>query len=104
KETYKTLIAIEAGTAAKIAKTMIVPAAVTAIAEYSVVPAVAGLAGEMSSLLERVVSGVAALEAAGEPAGQIAAMNELRVAVDALEALVPADLWPMPTYAEMLFI
>jgi len=104
KETYETLIAIEAGTAADIAKTLVVPAAVTAITEYSVVPAVAGLVGEMSSLLEQVVSGVAALEAAGEAAGQIEAMNELRVAVDALEALVPADLWPMPTYAEMLFI
>lgn len=104
KETYETLIAIEAGTAADIAKTMIIPAVVTAITEYSAVPAVAGIAGEMSSLLEQVVSGVAALEAAGEAAGQIVAMNELRVAVDALEALVPADLWPMPTYAEMLFI
>ena len=104
KETYETLIAIEAGTAANIAKTMIIPAAVTAITEYSIVPAVAGIAGEMSSLLEQVVSGVAILEAAGEPAGQIGAMNELRASVDALEALVPADLWPLPTYADMLFI
>ena len=70
----------------------------------SVVPAVAGLADEMSSLLEQMVSGVASLEAAGDAAGQIAAMNDLRVVVDALESLVPADLWPMPTYAEMLFI
>ncbi len=104
KETYETLIAIEASAAADIAKTMIIPAAVTAITEYSVVPAVAGISGEMSSLLEQVVSGVAALEAVGEPAGQVAAMNGLRASVDALEALVPADLWPMPTYAEMLFI
>ncbi|MCK5676657.1 MAG: glutamine synthetase type III, partial [Verrucomicrobia bacterium] len=104
KETYETLIAIEASAAADIAKTMIIPAAVTAITEYSVVPAVAGISGEMSSLLEQVVLGVSALEAVGEPAGQVAAMNGLRASVDALEALVPADLWPMPTYAEMLFI
>ena len=104
KETYETLIAIEADTAARIAKTMIIPSVVTAISEYSGVPAVAGIAGEMSSLLEQAVSSVAVLEAAGEAAGQIEAMNELRVSVDALEALVPADLWPMPTYAEMLFI
>jgi glutamine synthetase type III len=29
-------------------------------------------------------------------------MNELREAVDALEVIVPADLWPMPSYSEML--
>ncbi len=104
KETYETLIAIEAGTAARIAKTMIIPSVVTAISEYSGVPAVAGLVGEMSNLLEQMVTGIATLEAAAEATGQIVAMNELRASVDALEALVPADLWPMPTYAEMLFI
>jgi len=31
-------------------------------------------------------------------------MNELRASVDALEALVPADLWPLPTYSEMLCV
>ena len=30
--------------------------------------------------------------------------NEPMASVDALEALVPADLWPLPSYAEMLFI
>ena len=40
----------------------------------------------------------------GFTSAEIAAMNELRESVDALEAIVPADLWPMPTYSEMLFI
>jgi glutamine synthetase len=31
------------------------------------------------------------------------AMQTLRQDIDALEALLPADLWPVPTYAEMLF-
>jgi glutamine synthetase len=31
-------------------------------------------------------------------------MNELRESGDALETLVPHDLWPLPTYREMLFI
>ncbi len=32
------------------------------------------------------------------------AMETLRVAVDALETRVAADLWPMPTYRELLFL
>ncbi|NNJ70678.1 MAG: glutamine synthetase type III [Kiritimatiellales bacterium] len=101
-EAYETLIGIEASTAIDIAKTMIIPAAVTTINEYSSVPAVAGMTSELSSLLEKTVAGIAALEAAGEPSAEIAAMNELRESVDALEALVPADLWPLPSYDEML--
>ncbi len=103
-EAYETLIAIEAGTSVDIAKTMIIPAAVTAISEYSDVAAVKSITDEMSSLLEEVVAGIDTLEAAEKPAAQIAAMDELRASVDALEAIVPADLWPMPTYVDMLFI
>ena len=29
-------------------------------------------------------------------------MNELREAGDSLESVVPQDLWPLPTYREML--
>ncbi len=102
KETYETVIGIEANTALDIAKTLIVPAVVTAITEYSEVAAVAGITGEMSSLLEQVVSGIAQLESAKGATAEIAAMNELRASVDALEALVPADLWPLPSYNEIL--
>jgi glutamine synthetase type III len=31
-------------------------------------------------------------------------MDALRVVVDCLEAYVPKDLWPVPSYAEMLFV
>jgi glutamine synthetase len=31
-------------------------------------------------------------------------MLEVRKAVDALEALVDDDLWPLPSYQEMLFV
>ena len=34
----------------------------------------------------------------------IPAMNTVRAAGDKLEALVADDLWPLPTYQEMLFI
>jgi len=30
-------------------------------------------------------------------------MNKLRADIDALEMLVPRSLWPVPTYADMLF-
>ena len=34
----------------------------------------------------------------------IPAMAALREAGDALECIVPHDLWPLPTYREMLFV
>jgi len=34
----------------------------------------------------------------------IPSMDALREAGDALECLVPQNLWPLPTYREMLFI
>ena len=101
-ETYETLIEIEAESAADIAKSMLIPAAVMAINEYSSVPAVASITEELSSLTEKAVAGVKALEAAEGAAAQIEAMNELRESIDALEAIVPAELWPLPSYGELL--
>jgi glutamine synthetase len=34
----------------------------------------------------------------------IPAMNAVRVLADKLEGIVADDLWPLPTYREMLFI
>ena len=34
----------------------------------------------------------------------IPAMNAVRLACDKLERIVPNELWPVPTYREMLFI
>ena len=34
----------------------------------------------------------------------VPAMNALRESGDALEGLVPQDVWPLPTYREMLFV
>ena len=34
----------------------------------------------------------------------VPAMAQVRAAADALEAVVPDELWPLPTYQEMLFI
>ena len=35
---------------------------------------------------------------------QLTAMAKVREAADKLEKIVPDDLWPLPKYAEMLFI
>ncbi|MBN2162374.1 MAG: glutamine synthetase III [Pontiellaceae bacterium] len=104
EEVYETLIGIEAATALDIAKSMIIPAVVTAINEYSSVPAVAGITAEMSSLLEKTVAGITALEKAESTEDEVVAMGELRASVDALEAIVPADIWPLPSYAELLLV
>ena len=34
----------------------------------------------------------------------VPAMNEVRDVVDRLERIVPDDLWPVPTYRDMLFV
>jgi glutamine synthetase len=39
----------------------------------------------------------------GKTDKMINGMNELRESVDGLEEIVPDDIWPFPTYAEMLF-
>jgi glutamine synthetase len=34
----------------------------------------------------------------------IPAMNAVRTIADRLERVVPDDLWPLPTYRDMLFV
>lgn len=104
KEAYGLLIQIEADTTVVMAKTGILPAVVTAITEYSAVSAVSGIVAEMNTLVESMIAATEKLEAAEGTIAQIEGMAEVRGCVDALEAIVPADLWPVPSYAEMLFI
>ena len=33
----------------------------------------------------------------------VVVMNALRKDIDALEGVTPTEIWPVPTYAEMLF-
>ncbi|AHF10730.1 glutamine synthetase III [Dehalobacter restrictus] len=59
--------------------------------------------------LEKAVLGAADVEDAHANAVYyrdivFVAMNELRIYGDKLETLVDAELWPLPTYVEMLFI
>jgi glutamine synthetase type III len=61
---------------------------------------------DITSEAETALTLISKLEAAVKK-NDIAAIKEgtakLRVPVDALERLVPADVWPLPSYAEMLF-
>jgi glutamine synthetase len=59
---------------------------------------------ELQKLLEHEGNGDAAKHAKYFRDRVVPAMNALREAGDALECLVPQDLWPLPTYREMLFV
>ena len=118
-EQYVTEINIEAETAASIARTMILPAA----ARQATMLGAAGLpelVKEHMELVELFVDALDELErrnlAESQPEDEILeharfmhdrvlpAMEAVRVAADALEKVVADDLWPLPKYAEILFI
>ena len=108
---------IEAETTDSIARTLILPAALRylALGEESGIGAVAD---ETTPLVDELVASIKELDGANEyPDGvegmdlaihardkQLAAMERVREAADRLEKIVPDDLWPLPKYAEMLFI
>ncbi len=74
---------------------------------------------DLCNLLQRLQASIGTLEKALGRAGStvgcakqaaayrdlvIPAMNAVREAVDGLEQIVDCDYWPLPTYAEMLFL
>ncbi len=129
-ERYCKEINIEGLTAVNIAKRQILPVAI----QYSSMLAdtinsvkAAGAASKAQSkiladvcgLIDDLQVGIVSLEEAIEKSAAIGdvakearsyrdavipAMAEVRKAVDSLEMLVDADMWPLPTYAEMLFV
>ncbi len=117
-EQYVTIVNIEAETAASIARTMLLPAAVRHLAELKEA-GVEELIGETEGLVGEFVTRIKALEAAniGHPDGEDAlahavymrdtvlpAMTAAREIADRLERIVADDLWPLPKYSEILFI
>ena len=108
---------IEAETADTMARTMILPAALRylALGDESGIGAVTE---ETTPLVDELVAAIKELDEANQyPDGlegmdlaihardkQIAGMARVREAADKLEKIVPDDLWPLPKYAEMLFI
>jgi glutamine synthetase len=116
-EQYAVKINIEAETAASIARTMILPAAVRHLASLRE-GAVGPLITETELLVSELTGAIQELESANEhPDGLeglghaeymrdtvLPAMDRVRDVADRLERIVADDLWPLPKYSEMLFI
>jgi len=121
-EQYTTTINIEGETAASIARTMLLPAAISWLRALGATDGGAGvtrLKEEASTLVDEFVEAIFALEAANREhpdngdvleeakyvqSAVIDAMNGVRAVADKLEKVVPDDLWPLPKYSEVLFI
>jgi glutamine synthetase len=108
---------IEAETADSIARTMILPAALRYLA-LGDDAGIGAVTEEATPLIDELVTTIRELDEANRyPDGlegmdlaihardkQVAGMEKVREAADKLEKIVPDDLWPLPKYAEMLFI
>jgi glutamine synthetase len=121
-EQYTTTINIEGETAASIARTMLLPAAVQwggILGRSGDGAGVARLKAETGGLVDELVEAIFALEDANanhpeevDPLDAaryvqqtvIPAMADVRAIADRLEKVVPDDLWPLPKYSEILFI
>ena len=129
-ENYKKTVNIEAQLTASIARTMILPAGIRYQGEVAHSLAAAKAAGapglgEQESLLKDLATTIGEMQkkvgtlvhatehsAPGDTLAHakyaketvIPAMNAVRQLGDKLEGIVADDLWPLPTYREMLFI
>jgi glutamine synthetase len=129
-ENYQKTINIESGLTIQIAKRQILPAALRYQGEVALSIAQLKAAGvtapqgqidllnELTATIEELQKGITALaKATDDHSGEnsmahakhardavIPAMTAVRTAGDKLEGVVADDLWPLPTYQEMLFI
>jgi glutamine synthetase len=118
-EQYAVKLNMEAETAAAIARTLLLPAALRHLA-LAREAGVADVTTEIEGLVGEFVTTIKALEAVNlaenqedEPASAwaafmrdrvIPAMDDVREVADRLEKIVADDLWPLPKYSEILFI
>ena len=128
-EQYFMTVNIEGESAQQIAQTMILPAAVRYLSDLLATAqsadnlgmksdGVLAIAGQMNELVDALSQKLSVLATQNQELGGddlvskaahmrdniIPAMTEVRDVVDRLERLVPDDLWPVPTYREMLFV
>ena len=106
---YNTVIALEGECASTIARTQLIPAALEFQAQLDSAKSAIQkkLQKTVSGLIDQALIACDALEASVEKhdsAKTNSGMVKLREAIDALEAYVPANLWPLPSYAEMLLM
>ena len=118
-EQYAVTINIESETAAVIARTMVLPAAVRHLNELKAT-GLDELVEEVEPVVKELHYALIKLEDANLPDNQddtdamkwalymrdtvIPAMADVREVADRLEKIVADDLWPLPKYSEMLFI
>src|SRR6195952_1665031 len=125
-ETYALTVTVEAKLTLEVGSTVILPAALryqTELASNVATLKAAGMEPDttllemVSTPISELTSALAALKKAmGEHGGDTAAeeaahaqsllelMDAVRAAADTLEGVVADDLWPLPTYQEMLYI
>jgi len=118
-EQYAVKLNIECETAASMARTMILPAAVRHLAQLRA-GGVESLISEFEPLVSELHTAIAKLESVNAAENQtdepplawakymrdkgIPAMTAVREIADRLEGIVADDLWPLPKYSEMLFV
>jgi glutamine synthetase len=125
-ETYVLTVNVEAKLTLEVGSTVILPAALryqTELASNVATLKAAGMEADttllemVSTPISELTSALAALKTAmGEHGGDSAVeeakhaqsvlplMDSVRAAADTLESVVADDLWPLPTYQEMLYI
>jgi glutamine synthetase len=125
-EQYTTILAIESRTLLSMVRTEILPAALRAQSELAETVAATEAAGESCPDTAEALRGlIAAVREVRECCGEleradgsapasgdrrirhfrervVPAMARIREVCDRLEAILPADLWPLPTYADMI--
>ena len=124
-EKYSKIINIEARTMIDIVNRQLLPAAYTYAAKLAAAKS-AGVAStsleallaKVSGLADSLAARTAELSAAADAASQIecphknalafhdqvvASLAAVREVIDTLEPVVPADIWPVPVYADLLF-
>lgn len=120
-EQYEKHVNVEAKLVAEIAQTKIFPLAAAyaaSLAEGAAKMKAAGVATstatleKVAALVSKLESDIALLQTVHGTAHEVSdwtfkvlpAMAKVRATVDELEGLLPDDIWPLPTYQEMLFI
>ena len=119
---YFKTVNIEGETTEYMAQTMILPAAVSYLAELGEVEsksrAVAGLSSEVTALADELYDAIAELRVQNAASGGeevhekahhmrdhvLPAMLKVRAAADGLEKVVAGKHWPLPSYRQMLFV
>ncbi len=110
KHAYDTVTALEGDCALTMARTQFIPAAFAyqqQLQDVAKSVTQKKLLKEVSGLIDKALVASDALEAAvtkHDSAKTNAAMLKVREAVDALEGIVPATIWPVPSYADMLLM